>query len=58
MRFSISKEDLLVAIGYIVFITFFYLVGATKARFESFVAMVLLSGFYFLGIYVINKIRG
>ena len=44
------------AAGYVVFMLLFYVIGATQAQFDSLVAIILLTGFYFGGLKMIKKI--
>jgi hypothetical protein len=53
---KLTKDQLYVALGYVLFMLVFYVIGVTKARFESFVAIVLLTGLYVACVRLIKKI--
>lgn len=51
-----TKEQLYVALGYLVFMGLFYFWGITGAQFDSFIAIVLLSLVYAGGVWFVKKI--
>ena len=51
-----KREACYIAIGYILFMLVFYFIGITRARFDAFVAIALLTGFYALVVWFIRKI--
>jgi hypothetical protein len=51
-----ASEKFLVAAGYVVFLLFFFIIGVTKAQFASFVAIVLLTGIYYLIVELVKRI--
>jgi len=53
---KLTKENYVVAIGYVLFMALFYFVGATKARVTDFIAISLLAGFYVAGVWFVKKI--
>jgi len=51
-----SKRIAFEVLGYLVFMTFFYLIGATRAQFDALVAIVALTGIYLIGLKFVKKI--
>ena len=52
---SAAKEKILVVVGYIVYMVFFYFIGATKARLIDFIAISLLTGLYAIIVWYVKK---
>jgi len=55
---KIIKENLYIALGYVLFMLLFFFIGVTGAQFQAFVAIVLLTGFYAVIVIFIRKILG
>jgi hypothetical protein len=53
---KLTREQIIIAIGYAVFMILFYFIGITGARALEFLAIVILTGFYALGVYWVKKI--
>lgn len=53
---KISKEQLYIIIGYVLFLLVFYFIGVTKQQFDAFVAIGLLTGIYAYGVHIAKKI--
>lgn len=53
-----KREACWIAIGYILFMLVFFFIGITKAQFDTIVALVLLTGFYAVGVWFVKKIAG
>jgi hypothetical protein len=51
-----TREHVYIVIGYIVYMLAFYFIGITKARFEAFMAVLLLTGPYALLVKVVKII--
>ena len=47
-----------IAIGYVVFMIAFFVVGITKAQIDTLVAVTLLTGIYALVVWFVKKIIG
>ena len=56
MKLSVNKEDKIVAGAYVAYMILFYFIGITGARFSAFVALVLLTGLFALGVRWAKKI--
>ena len=56
--FKPTKEQLYIMFGYVLFMIVFYFIGITGAQFASFVAIVLLTGFYAAMVWFAKKILG
>lgn len=55
---KLTKEQLYIAIGYAVYMLAFYFIGITSARFMEFLAIGILTGFYYLIVRAVKKIAG
>jgi hypothetical protein len=53
-----KKSTLYIVAGYALFMLVFFFLGVTTARFLDFVGIVLLTGFYALIVFFIQRIRG
>lgn len=53
-----TKEQLFIALGYVLFMIVFYFIGITGAQFASFAAIVLLTAFYAAMVWFVKKIIG
>lgn len=53
-----TKEQLYIALGYVLFMLVFFFIGITGAQFDSFIAIVLLSLVYAGGVWFVKKILG
>jgi len=58
LSFKPTKEQLYIAIGYVLFMIVFYFIGITGARFAAFAAIVLLTCFYATAVWFVKKIIG
>ena len=56
MKLKVSKETLVIAGGYALFMLLFYFWGVTKANFRAFVVIGVLTGFYAIGVKWVKKI--
>lgn len=53
---KISKEQLYIIIGYVLFMLLFFFIGVTRQQFDAFVAIGLLTGIYAYGVHIAKKI--
>jgi hypothetical protein len=53
---KLTKDQLYVALGYVLFMFVFFVIGVTKARLESFIAIILLTGLYAACVKMVKKV--
>lgn len=52
-----KREACYIAIAYIIYMLGFFFIGITKAQFATFAALVLLTGVFALGTWLVYKIK-